>query len=1089
MASDVSGTASYRAFLLHDPRVKTANLTANTAAGGITSDYTQASPFPGDVDDQNTTPSSMVLESSGVQSAKQELRLRIGQGGFPGTQQRGASAHWRDASEADWYGWDAYNCITGREWLEYIDNSLGTDDTSAPHIVRLDSNTAVLAYRVQTGGNHYTRIRTVTPGAAWVAAVDVQPSPAAFASADLNPCLLVMPSGRIHLYYWVKDTTAAVANVQMQYSDDDGATWAVGASACLSANVSQAASGAGSVGFDLGRIRAAVAGGQVLLVAHLTSRNSSATLVEVLGQWASDDDGVSFTNVETWTPDTTNGLSPSVLAANNGGFIVIHASDGSTGSGMYRLSSAYQAMTSAGTTTMGGLTSGSEAIDVFRDEDQSLYMAWFSTTDATQLVRSTDDGLTWTHLDDDSSNTQAFWHADDANTVLSNTDYTATALEGRMVVACKFSTATGTKDDESMLCLYGGGSSTHTLPSTSLFRRDSNQMAFNRTWTDIEKPGDCADWTKAGLGTDLLASTGLNLNTLAAQTLIYNDTGSNIGTTAVTERVVVLAQFDVQSGGLTTTDSIGFRVTLADGTDDYNVSIRCTTSQYQLYDANAASTVGSAQSVDMTAGVQIMLVLSDGAVAVFHRLVGTASDNARAWTDGPQSSSLTSDTGAPANNSSIEWGNLVTGSLTRDSNWQMFHWAVLGAGSQNMAAGFTNPDDLFGRPLSRFPIGIDDGVKVAALDGPGRIAETWNLDTAYQYAVDHLDHTVAPSPSRRWRSTDETQHDFVWDLTGQSAATRYLSKSMGIYLQGINWRTGSLWGSDAVGSWTKITDLDSAQGQSSLAYTRTGDCIHVNTGSSTDANRWWTFDSLGGATLDLGSSKFRKVARSGAGRWTDSTTQRPDIFIDGYDETEPASGTASCWSDRLLTVFHDATSYRRLRLRIDAQTTADGHFEIGTLMLGPVVVLGRAYDWGRDTGLTPNTALSTGEAGQRASRVRGPSRRSVTFAWGTGVDASSTSGTTPTPDYVTGKDSTEPVAAPADTAHLVEGLVDHLNGSHTPVVYVPKMDRTATVTLNQKRDAVYGRVMSSVRLQNAGVGDENESEVLRVLAMDFEEEV
>ena len=53
MASDVSTSDDLRGLILHDPRIKTANLDASQSS------YTQASPRPGVPEDQNTPRSSM----------------------------------------------------------------------------------------------------------------------------------------------------------------------------------------------------------------------------------------------------------------------------------------------------------------------------------------------------------------------------------------------------------------------------------------------------------------------------------------------------------------------------------------------------------------------------------------------------------------------------------------------------------------------------------------------------------------------------------------------------------------------------------------------------------------------------------------------------------------------------------------------------------------------------------------------------------------------------------------------------------------------------------------------------------------------
>ena len=1085
MASDVSTSDDLRGLLIHDPRIKHANLDASQSS------YTQASPRPGVPEDQNSPRSSMVFQTSGSQSANQQLRFRIGEGGYPGTYGRGAGGLWKYENDSNWYGSDVYNVITGRDWIEYIDNSLGSDNNDDPCLVRLEDGSVMAAYHHQTSlAGSRIRIKTMRPGGAWTTAADLNPTPTAVAASFMNPCLLVLPGGRVALYYWTADTSANVGQIQMQYSDDGGTTWTLGATACLTSaiDISSAASG-----YYLGRIRMARNSGQILLVAELTTRDGSKTNPEVLTQWGSDDDGVNFTHVETFVADTNNGQQPSVLALQSGGFVVYVASVTATSTVQYRLASAYEAMTTAGTTTMSGLTGGSEVIDVFRDEDQTLYMLWHDVgADTVQVVRSIDEGLNWIHLDDAVSNAQAFYSLADANTMLSTRELTATAVEGRMVVLSKFTTATGTKDDESIICLYGGGSSSVTLPSVAAYRRDANQMAFNRTWIDIEKPGDTADYSKVGAGTDTLTVNGLTLSTAVGQALYYDDTGSNIGTSSVADQVIVLAELDVQSGGTLINDQIAINVVLADGTNDYNISVRMTASAFRLWDNNAAAAVGSDATVDMTAGVQLLIAIKNGKAATYYRLTGTSSDNARSWTNGP-AGSLTSDTSSPAANSSISWGHRVI--QAGESKWRLFHWSVQGAASQPLAEGFTNPTDLFSRPISRHPIGIDDGVKVSAIDGPGRESETWNIDTRYDYSVEHIDPTLAPSPRRRWRTTGETQADIVWDLHGLANDARYGSTTIGLYLGGINWRTGSLWGKANGGSWVKLGDLDAAEGLQPLAFTRVGDSVGPNVAGSVNAAQYLQRNEYAGGSFASSTSVVRRIVRHTEGAFSNSLTRRATLFLDGVADSDPASGDGAIWSPRMLAIAHHVSDYRYLRLRIDAQTTADGYFEIGSCILGPLALFGSPYSWGRVIDNVANVELTTARDGTRYARGLGDPRRLVSFSWSEGVDTSATyssSGTNAIPDYLTGTSTSgaEPIGTPYDTPMVLSGVLTEINGAATPVVYVPAIARGTPnfAVYPQKAASVYGRMTTPVRLETVQ-GDELGTEIMRVLNVEIEEEV
>ena len=117
-------------------------------------------------------------------------------------------------------------------------------------------------------------------------------------------------------------------------------------------------------------------------------------------------------------------------------------------------------------------------------------------------------------------------------------------------------------------------------------------------------------------------------------------------------------------------------------------------------------------------------------------------------------------------------------------------------------------------------------------------------------------------------------------------------------------------------------------------------------------------------------------------------TRRATLFLEGVTDSDPTSGDGAIWSPRLLAVAHNVGDYRYLRLRIDAQTTADGYFEIGACVLGPLALFGTPYSWGRVIDHQANVELTTARDGTRYARGLGDPRRQVSFSWSEGVDTS-----------------------------------------------------------------------------------------------------
>tara|TARA_S200002703_G_scaffold157499_1_gene165473 strand:- start:579 stop:3845 length:3267 start_codon:yes stop_codon:yes gene_type:complete len=1088
MASDVSTSDDLRGLILHDPRIKTANLDATQSS------YTQASPRPGVPEDQNTPRSSMVFETSGSQSAGGALNLRGGRGGYPGFDARGGGLLWKNNADSStsWRGWDVPGVVTGFEFIEFNDNGVSVE-VANPHAITLGDGTVLLAYtKAATGvADDKITIRSMSPGVAWSTPTSITPESQ---HPDLYPALLELPDGSVLLFAWQVDTGAEEAQISVWRSTDAGSTWAVVSSYALATVVGQAASGAGSTGFDLGRIRAAHQNGQIALLVSLNSRDTSVTDTEVIWQYASDDEGATFSRIDAMVADTTNGYNGEILPALGGGFLAFNFDPVSGDLDQRRLGSAFQAMTTVAATEISQPDKGAPGpignSAAWRDPDGTLYLVFnqpnASTAQGVVIKRSTDDGASWADLFQDSLETLFF--SGDASTFLR--DYTCAPFEGRVAMVTRFSSDPGTKDDASLACCYLGGSTTVTMPSYSQFRRDTQQVSFARSWVAIEQPGDVSGWTATGAGTDSLTVDGLSVVT-SANAREYSRTTS-LGSASTASPFGVLAELTVNSGGSTSSDAVGIRFVNADGSNSYDVRVRFSTTGLAVYDQNAGANIGTA-TVDMTAGVQILAAIGPAKFALWYRLTGTASDNDRAWTAGPSSSSLTS-TGTGSKG--LIWGHQST--ATADSDWRIFNLWNLSAGDLGWESGQTNPDDLFPRPIAARFIGIDDGVKVRAIDGPVYQGETWNVNTRYDYAVENLDPALAPSPRRRWRTTGETQADIVWDLHGLAADARYGSTTLGLYLGGINWRTGSLWGRQDGGSWVKIGDLDAASGLQPLAFTRTGDAIDPNVAGSVNAAQYLQRNEYAGGSFASSTSVIRRIVRHTEGAFSNSLTRRATLFLEGVADSDPTSGDGAIWSPRLLAIAHNVGDYRYLRLRIDAQTTADGFFEIGACVLGPLALFGTPYSWGRVIDHQANVELTTARDGTRYARPLGDPRRLVSFSWAEGVDTSavySDTGTNAIPDYITGTTTggAQPIGTPYDTPLTLAGVLDEINGSSTPLVYVPAIARGTPdfAQYPQRAASVYGRLMTPVRLETVQ-GDElgaTSGEIMRVLNVEIAEEV
>jgi hypothetical protein len=169
--------------------------------------------------------------------------------------------------------------------------------------------------------------------------------------------------------------------------------------------------------------------------------------------------------------------------------------------------------------------------------------------------------------------------------------------------------------------------------------------------------------------------------------------------------------------------------------------------------------------------------------------------------------------------------------------------------------------------------------------------------------------------------------------------------------------------------------------------------------------------------------------------------------------------------------------YSGYRIRIPIQTTPDGYYEIGSLLVGTVEVFARITGHGRSITTEDGAEVTTYRDGTRARYAPAPPSRTVEIAW---------PDTIPTrqawfeadPDYIRAAAGGPPVAALAVTPWLLERLYGESQGA--PVIYLPTVPYAgATATLLRREQAVYGYLQGPIR-RSVVVGDEAEDEVVRV---------
>jgi len=1122
---------TFRGLLIPDERIKEGNISATDSS------YSQAGPMPGVPAPQADT--DLNLEATGTQSANKQLRIATQRGGHP--DRGGATFRWSNATDAAdaWRGWTQPNTLTSWQVMD-VGNALASSGTQVAHDAHAvglpNGYVAIVWHRKRIDGiNIYkgVRFQTMAPDGTLSTAITVWETLDAI-TQETHPCLMLLPNGRLMLYHYFEDITKDVVQVQSFYSDDDGANWTLATSSALpdAIDVSTA-----TVGYSLNtrpsaKMRACYSGGQVLLLLSFRSNDTSTgSHQDGIAQYASSDLGLSFEQVEIW-PRTVTGTQAEAVATANGFDVFLITLDGSGDPLIIRrnLASAFIPISTASNLAgpaifnayswdpgyhAGARVWGDCELATAKGEDGLLYvMARGRATGGTYAANNVGDlriamdrsggadlagsyelmgqgtsqpviGSSFT------ARAGLIWWAE--STADFPRYFGLCAAQGRLALFHSWSADTGTRD-ESVARMMLGGWGDVTLGQYFNSGGIPRRVCWDYTWLPIEEPDDIG--TPANAWT--ITTAGTNASNVTNGYLTVTTGGGNRNWNRVPPGTVaegIIAHFGCQhvsqTGALNKYILAQFRQ--ADGSDNYTIDVWIRAGNVLVEDNNGASQLGQLSIDAQTKGVEVLVFFKGSKTTVLARQIDHDAD--KTWST-VCSNATVSDSGTGT--SKVQFGHRAAS--TAESRWLWFHFVSDEyAGLAPSSGGFTNPTDLDGAPFTSLAkTYVDDGVFVRAVDGPTAPGNTWNIDTRYQYPVTNVLPSSEPSPAKGWRSTDETEQTIAFATTG---VNRY--SEIGLYLEGINFRNATLAGHNG-SAWVTLASIDTATGQTTLAYLQGGTSVGVNPSGSTAPGRYFELDELAGGTVRVnpssGADFSRTITRSGPGQWTEQAGYlRASVEMASTPVVLSNTGTLDIWSPRILIAIHNVpSSYKKFRLVIPAtQNTAAGYYKIGQMALGPLHLFSQDYSWGRTVETAPNTELVTYRDGSRSSFKRGENRRAVSFGWGEGVDTTAIQGSAPAPDYIEGSSTSgAPVIGyRGDMPSLLERLNAYTAGPNMPLVYCPSIVAGSTgndvKTIQGYSASIYGRLVSGVQTDSI-VGEELDGqagELMRISNVRIEEEL
>ena len=1078
--------APYIGLLIPDDRIKTNNLRNNDGVLG-NSDYTQTGPRPGvPVFDQAAVAllsstagdysPSLSLETLGDQDAATSYHVKCLKGGFPG---ESATVVRRDSvTSGDWRGWNTANV------LGHFHASAGMVRDSGANtnytVCTTDDNQALVLYWRAS----ILRSRKYNPETRVAAAeVDIvsrlggindddgtyNPPPTA---ADNLVDAVVLPTGRVVAYYLTLDIDSVLSTVQLwaAYSDDHGVTWRTAQYLGLASSFSIA-------GRNLYRLRAAYSAGTVLLTIE-KDWVAGATFRGFM-QYASSDTGLNFTLVKDDETDSVS-LSPShgdiLVDTVTGGFLFIYNGVSTTEIKAVRLDSAYTPYTLGATTVVVDPATPTH-MAAYTSEDGAHYLT-YDTADGITMLKSIDGGETWVVQEN-------VWNWNDAEEKYT---WDLTEAAGRVVWVMEHTAGSGTRPLGNTLVIQeSGGWSTLCQP-----RIIGQDPTVNRgygsttgpqagTWIATDAP-EYFGWTRVGPAATPSAVAPFRLNLTGATHYTVAPTAT------VNSGLSLFFSFSLASPGAAASLASGLRLVL----DTYNINLWFSSTQVALYDVHAGAHIGASPVTPGNMGTEhsYKLAIRQDRTGANAATLYRRTRDTDAWTTLITGTALT--TGAPAANL-IDWGNFNT----QDSSWSSFHW-VADSGTGDAGGYFDDqaqnlipqsPFVLYGAPLPVPPFSryLDKGLLLRGTSGPATRGDTWQIPPQFDHPVEALDYGVNASPARRWRSVGVGAATIAWGL---GLASTLGNSSVGMFLGGINFATAELRGWNGA-AWVTLATLEAQTGLTGLACVVNGDTVVVNAAVSVDA-RYISYGEFVGGHVKFNNGDIRRIVWNSEGSYTDRTTKRPSFRFEG-NALGGAVATCNLWHPSALVILHENTTlYDRYALHIPAQTTAEGYFEVGTVIIGAMAMFGRKYARGRSVETTPNYSLTEDLSGARRGRKLGDTRRAVSMVW-LASDLTAISGATPDPDYISPRAAANtPTADRHGAPLLVEGLLGRLGGGTVPVVYVPNIPETTPGNLETRMAArdryVYGRIVGGVT-RSAILGTEAQDEVVNLAGVRIEEEV
>ena len=743
-------------------------------------------------------------------------------------------------------------------------------------------------------------------------------------------CWTVLESGRIVLLQRESSTSWAGQNhIASWISDDNGATWTRLSQSALVYDI-----GNGIESINLER------SGDVLVAVVDYSSGGSPNP----GVWTSYDGGASFAETGTLSSSTATNTRTCVTPTGR----ILCAMQGTVNVEVLEVIPG------------GGFGSAVQAnVGCYNDvsaiacrDDGTIFVWGFNASGSNagdvELSASTDDGVTFTRLGEDE-----VINLHDTPTANPFRHVTAGSWRERIVMF--LTTEADTGSDYNVLMLTWGEYSSvdeRIVSSTS-------GQPYTHTYLPSDTP-DAHGWTKTDAGGGATVANQQHLNIVGTSTAnSYYSAASAFWNPSAGDTRRIRARVRVNSGGNTGENRAYLRFAITDTTNQQLVIIRFATTGFAVVDGPGNS-LGSA-SLTMTNWTDILIgYVHDADATPSGRVtIWTKQDADTVWTKQINDATVAEDAGTA--NIFRFGGGVSSGSV----DWDVQFIAVADDDA-NMTELYTNPDDLYGRPLSTQPIWLDSGLLLGAFNGGGVPGDSYTVQTAYEYDKRNLWREFRPSRYTK-ASSDGADLRLVLDAGASGVWSVRYPVIFGTNARSIDFEMNASdsWGAPAV-SQTMTTTI--ATGTTSTVNRGPG-YIGPTTGgwkpgqfrSDGDAHRY--FLAIGPDTYEI----------------TDNDADR--LYVSGVDFSATPGSTFYVFSDRAGVDLGQTERYRYASILISAQDTADDDLRAGTPILALEWSPDLDYSHNHTDRVTPSITVEESAAGYRSSARTGPRRYALSIQW------------------------------------------------------------------------------------------------------------